>query len=81
MGLSDLAERLTEYRTRLAAGKAEHIHADDVEFVIDKLRARRRKLADRLDPQSSEDERAVLERKLATVEDLIVQAQWLRDEL
>lgn len=81
MGLSDLAERLTEYRSRLAAGKAEQIHADDVEFVIDKLRARRGKLADRLDAQECEDERVVLERKLAKVDDLIVQAEWLRDEL
>lgn len=81
MGLSDLAERLTEYRSRLAAGKVEQIQAEDVEFVIDKLRARRRKLAGRLEAQSCDDERVVLERKLAKVEDLINQAEWLRDEL
>lgn len=81
MGLSDLAERLTEYRSRLAAGKVEQIQAEDVEFVIDKLRARRRKLAGRLEAQACDDERVVLERKLAKVEDLINQAEWLRDEL
>lgn len=81
MGLSDLAEKLEEYRTRLAAGQVSRIRPEHVDRVLTKLRDKRRRLAEELEAEQHPSEREVLTRKLAKVEDLIEQATWLRRQV
>lgn len=81
MGLSDLAEKLEEYRARLAAGQVSRIQPEHVDRVVRKLQDKQRKLADELEGEQHSSEREVLTRKLAKVDDLIEQATWLREQL
>lgn len=81
MALSDLAEKLAEYRARLDAGQADRIAPAHVDRVIAKLEAKRAKLLERLATRTADSERERLERKRAKAEALIEQAHWLRDQL
>lgn len=81
MALSDLAEKLAEYRERLDAGEADRIAPAHVDRVIAKLEAKRASLVEKLATAIAESERERLERKRAKAEALIEQAQWLRDRL
>ncbi len=81
MGLSEVAEKLGEYRTRLDAGQVSKIKPKHVDRVISKLESKRRSLASSLDAEERDSERARLERKIAKADDLIGQATWLRDQL
>jgi hypothetical protein len=81
MALSDLAEKLAEYRARLDAGHADRISPAHVDRVVDKLEAKRARLVEELATATADTERERLERKRAKVETLIEQAHWLRDRL
>jgi hypothetical protein len=81
MALSDLAEKLAEYRERLDAGQADRIAPAHVDRVIAKLETKRASLVEKLATPIAESERERLERKRAKAEALIEQAQWLRDRL
>jgi hypothetical protein len=48
MALSDLAEKLAEYRARLDAGHADRISPAHVDRVVDKLEAKRARLVEEL---------------------------------
>lgn len=81
MGLSEVAEKLGEYRTRLEAGQVSRIQPEHVDRVIRKLQSKRAALTESLDAAERESERVRLERKIAKAKDLIDQAHWLRDQL
>jgi len=81
MGLSDVAEKLAKYRTRLAAGQTERIKPAHVDKIIDKLSDKRQHLSEDLARRTSGQGRALLQRRIAKLDELIEQAHWLRREI
>jgi hypothetical protein len=81
MGLSNQADRLEEYRTRLETGDADRITRSDVDRIIDKLERKRTRLQERLRVAASPAEAERRRRKLTKAEQLIDHARWLRDQL
>lgn len=81
MALTDLAEKLAEYRARLEAGHADRITRAHVDRVLWKLQAKHAKISAALAAAPVGEERDRLARKRAKAEELIAQAHWLRDAL
>lgn len=81
MALSELTERLAQYKKRLKKGQAQRIKPAHVDKVVRKLQNKRDSTADKLAKASKKSERKRLKHKLAQIDDLIDQARWLRDQL
>jgi len=81
MGLTKLAEKVTDYNARLESGKASKIKPSHVEKVLKKLRTKAKDLESEIAATSSADKKARLESKLAIARTHIKRAKWLLKEL
>jgi hypothetical protein len=77
MGLKKLAEKLSDYNTRLELGKAEKIEAGHVRKVMEKLQKKSAQLQAEIAQEEKADKKARLERKLGVAREHVERAQWL----
>jgi hypothetical protein len=77
MGLKKLAEKLSDYNTRLELGKAEKIEPDHVRKVMEKLQKKSAQLQAEIAQEEKADKKARLERKLEVAREHVERAQWL----
>lgn len=81
MGLKKLAEKLSEYNTRLERGKAEKIKPDHVEKVLEKLQKKVSQLEADIACEENADKKTRLTRKLGVAREHVERAQWLLTQI
>ena len=81
MKLRRSAEKLDDYRKRLEKGKVAKIKPAHVEHIINKLNAKRTKVARALEGADNKKKRERFTRKLAVVDEQLERAQWLENEV
>ena len=81
MGLTKLAEKVTEYNQRFERGKASKIKPSHVEKILAKLKKKADELEASIASASSKDKKMRLEKKLGITTVQIERAEWLLKEI
>lgn len=81
MGLKKLAAKVADYKVRLETGKVDKIKPENVQKVLEKLRAKSVELEAEIETTKSAEKRVRLAKKLEVARAQVERAEWLLEEL